>query len=65
MVEDHSDSVRGNPGYALRLALRGLLYAPSHRQDSTYHGLCQTSGGALAGTRIITEENMTIDWLND
>ena len=27
------------------------LYAPSHRQDSTYHGLCYTSRGALAGTR--------------
>ena len=29
-----------------------LLYAPSHRQDSTYHGLCYTSRGALAGTRL-------------
>ena len=28
-----------------------LLYAPSHRQDFTYHGLCYTSRGALAGTR--------------
>ena len=27
------------------------LYAPSHRQDSTYHGLCYTSRGSLAGTR--------------
>ena len=27
-------------GYSLRLAVRVLLYAPSHRQDSTYHGLC-------------------------
>ena len=27
------------------------LYAPSHRQDSTYHSLCYTSRGALAGTR--------------
>ena len=24
---------------------------PFHRQDSTYHGLCYTSRGALAGTR--------------
>ena len=24
---------------------------PSHRQDNTYHGLCYTSRGALAGTR--------------
>ena len=56
MVKDHSDSERGNP-----LPPRGLLfpinskgsffYAPSYRQDSTYHGLCYTSHGALAGTR--------------
>ena len=38
-------------GYSFRLAARVLLYAPSHRQDSTYHGLCDTSRGALAGTR--------------
>ena len=37
-------------GYSYRLAARVLLYAPSHRQDSTYHGLCYTSRGALAGT---------------
>ena len=34
----------------LRLAARVLLYAPSHRQDSTYHSLCYTFV-ALAGTR--------------
>ena len=38
-------------GYSFRLAARVLLYAPSHRQESTYHGLCYTSRGALAGTR--------------
>ena len=38
-------------GYSFRLTARVLLYAPSHRQDSTYHGLCCTSRGALAGTR--------------
>ena len=38
-------------GYSFRLAARVLLYALSHRQDSTYHGLCYTSRGALAGTR--------------
>ena len=38
-------------GYSFRLAARVLLYAPSLRQDSTYHGLCHTSHGALAGTR--------------
>ena len=38
-------------GYSFRLAARVLLYAPSHRQDSTYHGLCYTSRVALVGTR--------------
>ena len=38
-------------GYSYRLAARVLLYAPSHRQDNTYHDLCYTSRGALAGTR--------------
>ena len=38
-------------GYSYRLTARVLLYAPSHRQDNTYHVLCYTSHGALAGTR--------------
>ena len=38
-------------GYSCRLTARVLLYAPSHRQDNTYHGLCYTNRGALAGTR--------------
>ena len=38
-------------GYSFRLTARVLLYAPSHREDSTYHGLCYTSRGTLAGTR--------------
>ena len=38
-------------GYFFRLTARVLLYAASHRQDSTYHSLCYTSRGALAGTR--------------
>ena len=37
-------------GYCFRLTARVLLYAPSHRQDNTYHSLCYTSRGALAGT---------------
>ena len=37
-------------GYSYRLTARVLLYAPSHRQDNTYHSLCYTSRGALAGT---------------
>ena len=52
MVKDHSDSERGNPpSQHFQLAARVLLYASSDRQDSTYHGLCYTSHGALAGTR--------------
>ena len=43
-------------GYSFRLTARVLIYAPSHRQDSTYHGLCYTSRGALAGTRNIPRE---------
>ena len=44
MVKDHSDSEKGNPrcrhvGYSYRLTARVLLYAPSHRQDNTYHWL--------------------------
>ena len=38
----------------LRLTARVLLYVPYktiYIQDSTYHGLCYTSRGALAGTR--------------
>ena len=45
MVKDHSDSERGIP---LQV---GLLQASSHRQEITYHGLCYTSRGALAGLR--------------
>ena len=38
-------------GYSYQLTARVLLYAPSHRQDNTYHSLCYTSRGALAGMR--------------
>ena len=38
-------------GNSYLLTARVLLYAPSHRQDNTYHSLCYTSRGALAGTR--------------
>ena len=55
MVKDHSDSEKETRcrhiGYSYRLTARVLLYAPSHRQDNTYHGLCYTSRGALAGMR--------------
>ena len=56
MVKDHSDSEREKTrcrhmGYSFRLAARVLLYASSRRQHDTYHCLCYTSRGALAGTR--------------
>ena len=43
--------VRQETRDSYRLTARVLLYASSHRQDNTYHGLCYTSCGALAGTR--------------
>ena len=56
MVKDHSDSEKGNPlpphRLLYRLTARVLLYAPSHRQDSTYHSLCYTSRGALMKREI-------------
>ena len=56
MIKDHSDTKRGNTlphymGYSFRLAARCLLYAPYHRRDSMYHGLCYNGRGALIGTR--------------
>ena len=56
MVKDHSDSKREETrcrhmGYSFRLATKVLLYASSPQQDNTYHGLCYTSRGALAGRR--------------
>ena len=54
MVKDHSDSERGNPlpphRLLIRLAARVILYASPNRHDNTYHGLCYTSLGTLAGT---------------
>ena len=38
-------------GSSFRLAARVLLYASCHRQDNTYHRVCYTSCGALAGMR--------------
>ena len=51
IVTDHSNSEKGNPPHYFQLTARVLLYAPSHTQDNTYHSLCYTSRGALAGTR--------------
>ena len=52
-------------GYSFRLTARVLLYAPSHRQNSTYHSLCYTSRGALAGTRIAQWVHSMKDRSND
>ena len=49
-------------GYSFRLAARVLLYAPSPRQDSTYHSLCYTSHGALAGT-ICCKKSLHFNWV--
>ena len=57
MVKDHSHSERGNPLPPVHELLSKyqqgfFLYAPSHRQDTTY--LCYTSRGALAERRNST-----------
>ena len=56
MVKDHSDSERENqllpPGILIPISSKGSLYASSHIQDNTYHGVCYTSRGVMAGTRI-------------
>ena len=53
MEKKHSDSEDETRcrymGYSCRLTARVLLYELYHRQDNTYHGLCYTSRGALAG----------------
>ena len=43
-------------GYSYRLTARVLLYAPSHRQDSTYHGLCYTSRNTSNAIIIIIKK---------
>ena len=45
MVKDHSDTERGNPLLPHRLLFPINSKGSSHRQDSTYHGLCYTSRG--------------------
>ena len=38
-------------GLFFPISCRVLLYAPSHRENSTYHSLCYISRGALVGTQ--------------
>ena len=47
-------------GYSYQLTTRVLLYAPSHRQNGTYHSLCYTSRGALAEK---DNESTYIKWI--
>ena len=50
MVKDHSATTHccHYMDNSFQLATRDLVHVPSHRQDSTYHGLCYTSRGSLA-----------------
>ena len=56
MVMDHSVSEKGNPlpphGIFFTINSKGsFICTIPKEQDNTYHGLCYTSRGALAGTR--------------
>ena len=53
MVKDHSDNERGNllPPHGLLFPISSKGSFICHTQDNTYHSLCYTSHGALAGTR--------------
>ena len=66
MVNDHSDSEKGNPLSPLLILISSkgyfILYAPSNRQDSTYHTLCYTRRGVLAKTR---HSSMGPPWMID
>ena len=55
-------------GYSFRSAARVLLYAPYHRQDSTYHGLWSTGwnesgGGGGGGDGDGAERDRLASWL--
>ena len=55
MVKDHSDSERVNllppHGLLFPISSKGSFICIIAQQDNTYHGLCYTSHGSLAGTR--------------
>ena len=55
MVKDHSDSEKGNPlppyGIVIPINSKVSFICTIPQIDSTYHYLCYTSRGALAGTR--------------
>ena len=55
MIKDHSNSKRGNllPPHRLLFLISSKVsfICIISQTDNTYHGLCYTSRGALAGTR--------------
>ena len=55
MVKDHSDSESGNPlppyGLLFPINSKGSFICTIPQTGYTYHGLCYTSRGTLAGTR--------------
>ena len=55
IVKDHSDSKRGNPmpphWLLFPISSKCSFICTNPQQDSTYHGQCYTSRGALAGSR--------------
>ena len=55
MVKDYSDSERGNllppHGLLVPISCKGSFICTITQTGSTYHSLCYTSRGALAGTR--------------
>ena len=56
-IKDHSDSKRGNPlpplhGLLFLISSKGSFICTITQKDSTYHSLCYTSRGALAGTTV-------------
>ena len=50
-------------GYFLRLPTKVFVYAPSHRQDNTYHNRFYTRRGALAGTMPDHSSRCTVTFL--
>ena len=55
MEKDHSDGKRENPlslhELLFLISSKGSFICTTHRQESTYYGLCYTSRGTLPGTR--------------
>ena len=52
IVKDHSDSEKGNPPHILLFPINSKgSFICTIPQICTYHGLCYTNYGALAGTR--------------